>query len=143
MLDARKKRLLFGQRKRARRLVVVVSAGFLVASSVYFYFLTNPDVAGTEWLGASFRWEYYLVFVTLIVTALSVYENGLLLSWGVAFSFFFGMLVNGGGVGMGSSTPDPLFFLAAGIIGGLVGSVTVGTLGFALGRVVRSNRAGS
>ena len=99
MADVWNERLLFGRRKDARRRVILASFLLLVISSAYFYLLTSPEMALPRWLQVFSRWEYYVCFAVLVVTALGIYESGLVLSWAVAFSLFFGMIANGGGIG--------------------------------------------
>jgi len=128
--------LLFGsdptQSKQWGRIAVLLLVGSLV------YFAALNAITSYNWsVHLALWWEGYVILLGTLIVVQAYSTDSLLVSWSLAFAAVFGLMANYGGIGITGTPPGLVKILGLSVLGGLLGSVTIGTLGFAVGTTIR------
>jgi hypothetical protein len=124
--------LLGRERHRSKQWAVLV-VGLFIGSLLWFArmkALDFPQVHETLW------WEWYAILLLGLIVLQTVHNGGILLSWALAFGAVAGLILNHLGIGM-TGDISLLGIIRWAVLLGVAGAVTVGTLGFLLGVLIR------
>jgi hypothetical protein len=134
MVNAETSTHLLGRDKRAVRRWAFVAVALLVGSLVFFSavkILDYPTVHLLLW------WEGYAILLTALIVVQSYSNGGIVMSWLLAFGAIIGVILNYGGIGLTGGGPSVLELVEFALLGGLIGAVIFGTVGFGLGVTIR------
>ena len=136
MVSARTRTLLLGKDPTASRRWGVGVVVLFVLSLGYFAALNA--FTGFGWSVHQFLWwEGYAGLLGVLITAQAYANDGLLLSWALAFAGILGVVLNYGGIAMTGRPPGLLTLVALALIGGLLGAAILGTPAFTIGATTR------
>lgn len=136
MVSAQTRALLLGQNRDSSRLWSLVALALFVFSLGYFAALHEFTRFG--WPVHLFLWwEGYAVILGGFIAVQAYANEGLLLSWALAFAAILGVILNFGGIGMTGQPPDILKLVGLAVVGGLLGAAILGTLAFTIGTATR------
>lgn len=134
MVTADTHSLIFGRDDRwAKRWGFGVVALFF-GSLVYFAAVKAIGYPTTHLL---LWWEGYALLLLLLITVQAYFNEGIVISWMLAFVTVSGLVLNYGGVGIIGSGPGLLELVGLAIVGGAIAAVSLGTLGFGIGMALR------
>jgi len=134
MVTANTDILLLGRDERRTKRWGLGVVALLLASLVYF---AAVKVMGYPAIHLLLWWEGYAVLLVTLITVQAYSNGGLVMSWLLAFGAVVGVILNYGGIGLTGSGPGLLELIGIAILGGFIGAVIIGTLGFGIGMVMR------
>lgn len=129
MLTGTARHLVVGRDYRRSKQWAGVAVILLAGSLLWFgavKALDFPAVHAVLW------WEGYALLLVGLVTLQALNNEGILLSWALAFGAVAGLLLNYGGIGL-TGEPTLLGIMRIALLGGAVAALSLGTLGFLLG----------
>ncbi|MFB6197289.1 MAG: hypothetical protein ABEI52_03320 [Halobacteriaceae archaeon] len=136
MVSAQTRALLIGKDRHSSKRWGLVAVVLFVVSLGYFAALNAFTRFGWQ-VHLLLWWEGYAVLLGAF-TAVQAYANdGILLSWALAFAGILGVILNYGGIGMTGQPPDLLKLVIHALVGGFLGAAILGTLGFTIGAATR------
>lgn len=106
----------------------------LVASTIYFATIRTfgyPKFHSVLW------WEGFAALLVLLIVVQAYSNEGVLVSWTLAAAGLIGVIANYGGIGITESAPALAELVGITVVGSLIGGVIFGTVGFAIGWVLR------
>ena len=106
----------------------------LIGSLVYF---AAVKAIGYPTLHLLLWWEGYAVLLLALITVQAYSNDGLVISWMLAFAAVGGLILNYGGIGITGSGPGLLELVGLAILGGAIAAAVLGTLGFGFGTALR------
>jgi|AntRauTorcE11898_2_1112593.scaffolds.fasta_scaffold06961_4 hypothetical protein len=106
----------------------------LLGSLVYFAVV---KAIGYPTIHLLLWWEGYAVLLLALITVQAYSNEGLVISWMLAFVAVGGLILNYGGIGLTGSGPGLLELVGLAILGGAIAAAFLGTLGFGIGTALR------
>ena len=134
MVSANTRSLLVGRDEQWTKRCAIAAVALFFASLGYFALVK-------EWGYPAFHLalgvEGYVVPLVVLVAVQANSNDGLVLSWALAFAAVSGAILNYMGIGLTGAPPELPELLGFAIVGGLIGAVVLGTLGFVIGVTTR------
>lgn len=131
--------LLVGADETETKLWSAVAVFLLLLSGSYFAMIQIvgfPNIHFVLW------WEGFAALLVALVAVQAYSNDGVVVSWGLATAATVGTVINYGGIGITADPPTMVELLGIAAVGGLVGGVVFGTLGFVIGRGLRTITSG-
>lgn len=126
---------LIGVDKEVTKMWGLGAATLLVASLSYFAAIKTLDFPKFHSL---LWWEGFAALLVSVIAVQAYSNEGLLVSWTIAAAALIGVIANYGGIGITKSPPALVELLGLIAVGSLVGGLIFGTLGFAIGWMLRA-----
>lgn len=109
-------------------------AALFLGTLVYF---AAVKAIGYPTIHLLFWWEGYAILLLALITVQAYSNEGLVISWMLAFVAVSGLILNYGGIGITRSGLGLLEVAGLAILGGVIAAAGLGTLGFAIGTAIR------
>lgn len=134
MVSASARSLLVGRDEQWTKRWAIAAVALFFASLGYFALVKE---LGYPAFHLALGVEGYVVPLVMLIAVQANSNDGLVLSWALAFAAISGAILNYMGIGLTSAPPELPELLGLAVAGGLIGAAVLGTLGFAIGATTR------